>query len=54
MKVYMIEWWDQEHFKHHQEYYTSINWVSYRVKMLEEAVPASDPHVSTIVVNTDE
>jgi hypothetical protein len=53
MKVYMIEWWDEQHFKHHQEYYTSINWVAYRVKMLDD-VPNSDPHVSTIVVNTDE
>jgi hypothetical protein len=54
MKVYMVEWWDRSSLRHYQEYFTSINMLAMRVKMLEADVPNSDVHVSTITVCTDE
>ena len=54
MKVYMVEWWDEQSMKYQQEHYTSINLVAHRVTMLEDDVPESDVSVSTIIVCTDE
>lgn len=54
MKIYMVEWWDEQSMKYQQEYYTSIKLLARRVTMLEDDVPMSDVCVSTINVCTDE
>jgi hypothetical protein len=50
----MVEWWDAPFLKYHQEYYTSVNVLAMRVKMLEDDVPNSDVRVSTVTICTDE
>jgi len=54
MKAYFVEWWDEKSLRYQQEYYTSINMLAMRVKMLEADVLNSDVCVSTINVCTDE
>jgi hypothetical protein len=54
MKAYMVEWWDEKSLRHQQEYYTSVNVLAMRVKMLEDDVPNSDVFVSTVTICTDE
>jgi hypothetical protein len=54
MKAYMVEWWDDRSLRYHQEYYTSVNVLAMRVKMLEKDVPLSDVRVSTVTICTDE
>jgi hypothetical protein len=55
MKVYMVEWWDEESVKYQRQYYTSINTLATMVTMLEADVSTrSDVSVSTITVCTDE
>jgi hypothetical protein len=53
MKAYMVEWWDERSLRYHQEYYTSVNVLAMRVKMLDN-VPNSDVSVSTVTICTDE
>jgi hypothetical protein len=54
MKAYMVEWWDEQSLRYHHEYYTSVNLLAMRVKMLEDDVPHSDVSVSTVTICTDE
>jgi hypothetical protein len=54
MKAYFVEWWDEKSLRYQQEYYTSINMLAMRVKMLDADVPNSDVNVSTITICTDE
>lgn len=53
MKVYMVEWWNERDGKYHQEYYTSIKRVAFRVEMLESDVPDSNPNVYTAFVDNE-
>ena len=53
MNVYMVEWWCDREGKYHQEYYTSIQRLAFRVEMLESDVQNSCPEVSTVFVDNN-
>ena len=54
MKFFMIEWWDAEQKRYHQEYYTVFENASARYIMLRDDVPDSQPDISTCTMEDAE
>lgn len=51
LKVFMIEWWNDECKQYRQEYYRNLQQVCDRVTFLSDTRKDANPEVSTIYVD---
>jgi hypothetical protein len=50
MQFFMLEWWDMNQGRYHQEYYQTFEALSARFIMLRDNVVASNPEVTTCLM----